>query len=137
MNSENSSFERSYKKLEHYANNVIISDYTSFNPNLKIFINLLENDDFFYPITEKLILPNIVDNWWVYALSSRSSMIGSGKLILPDDEDERLALFYQLCVRIISGEINLTNMSMTFFAETNYNQMVSKFNTTFFVPFLQ
>ncbi len=138
MNSAYDSFEKSYKRLKDYAENVLSSDRANFETNLKIFINHVEKDGFFSPITKQLNNhPRVVDGWWKTALDSRSSFVGSGKLDLPEDEEERLALLYQLCKSINSNEIKLTTIAMTFFGGSNLNYMVQKFNETFFTPFLK
>ena len=137
MSSDNHSFEKYCRKLEDNATNVLRSDYKSFNPTLRIFINLLENDDFFSPIADRLRHPRIFDDWWATANASRGSMLGSGKLIIPEDEDERLILFYQIIKEIASEKISLSSFNIVFFSELQYENMAYRFNNTFFSPFLK
>ena len=130
-------FQRSYTQLKEFAENVARSNYKIFETNLKIFVHHLEQDQYLSPVAAQLNShPDYFFQWWQKLSTSRTGM-GSADINLPTDQNERLTLLYQLCTKIVSGEITITSFGVTLFSRTNLNEMIQDFCEQLFTPMVQ
>ncbi|HPR42167.1 MAG TPA: hypothetical protein PK718_06435 [Candidatus Methanofastidiosa archaeon] len=132
-------FEASYKRYRDFLDNVLSANHKDFGQHLRIFLIFFENDIIFRPIAQQIKShPNVnIDLWWQTAQKSTSSFVGSGDFVLPDDENERLSLLYQLCMAINTGKIQLNSIAMTLFYGRGYDEWVDKFNNHILKPMLK
>jgi hypothetical protein len=131
-------FQSSYRKLKDYAENVENSSYTNFKNSIRIFLYHLGKDEFFSVISENLLnIPSDAVSWYKEAENSMGGTVGSGNLILPDDEDERLALLYDLLRKIESDEILIDQLGDVFSTSSQYDDVVQDFNNLFFLPMIK
>ena len=73
--------------------------------------------------------------WAAAYLATARSMIGSAKLSLPDDLEERLALEYKLLVAVSDGAVDVHTLILKGFGATRNDSIVQTFNEQFFRPF--
>lgn len=123
-------FEVSYKRCRDFLDNVLSADHKDFGQHLRIFLTFFENDTIFRPIAQQIKShPNVdIDSWWQAVQKSTSSCVGSGDFVLPDDENERLSLLYQICMAVNTGKIPLDSIAVTLFYGRRYDDWVDEFN---------
>lgn len=73
--------------------------------------------------------------WAEAYIGTATSMIGSAKLSLPDDPDERLALEYKLLLAVDDGTVDVDTLILQGFGTSRYDDTVRTFNEEFFRPF--
>lgn len=119
-----------FRRFSEYSDALLASDYTSFGPNLNILIDFCEKDEIVGSIVTPLKLNKNVDinRWYKDFLSTVGSFVGSGRYMLPTNEDDRLSLLYQFFAKINQGEIDLISFCTNAFGDRNLDQMVYHFN---------
>ncbi len=132
-------FELSYKRYRDFLDNVFSADHKDFGQHLRIFLTFFENDIIFKPIAQQIKShPNVnIDSWWQEVQKSTSSFVGSGNFVLPDDENERLSLLYQICMAVNTGKISLGSIAMALFYGRRYDDWVDKFNDHILKPMVK
>src|SRR5208282_4698692 len=97
---------------------------------INIFVDFCESDKIMATITLSLKdNANVnISKWYDDFSRSVGSMIGSGKFILPTNDDDRLALLYQLLLKIKSKEIDLRGFCLDAFGARGTTQMAYQFN---------
>jgi len=126
-------FEEDYCDL---ASDISGAGYNTFEQKLSNLFALLDGDTF---VREQLVeLENSIDfeSWYKEGLSTRSGMVGSGKLAWADDHTHRLAQHLALFRHFASNEGAYIQFCSAFlYAGSGYDEMVWKINSELFDPF--
>ena len=106
----------SFVKFDEYADDVLSSEYSTFDSNFEIFIDHCENDEIMSIICNQLKCDNtIFDQWWSENdMDGFISQLGSKKFNRPVDENKRIALYFQLCLKVNKQEIQLIGFCQDF-----------------------
>ncbi len=99
---KSSQAHRSIQRFRDYADDLLRSDYDTFDDRLKQFVHFCGNDEAIRNIHEQLINhPNVdCEGWLRERTSQMGSFAGSARLDFPTNVDERISLMYQLLVSI-------------------------------------
>lgn len=127
--------DRSFTKFKEYANDVLNSEYSTFDSNFEIFIDHCENDEIMSIICNQLKYDNtILEEWWSENnLNGFLSQLGSRKLKLPINESKRISLFYQICLKVNKQEIDLLSFCINF-TNCNPDGAIVYFNKNIVMP---
>ncbi|MDA3821289.1 MAG: hypothetical protein PF450_01565 [Bacteroidales bacterium] len=117
---------------------VLNSDYSSFNSNLKRLLNLLENHPYFSYMNE-VVLPEVYfPQWYDDACKTVKSMVGSGTLDWPTDRKEYLSMQLSLLNHIAKGNEDPPNLCSKFmYAGSRLDDCVTKVNQNIVEPFIR
>lgn len=123
-------FKEAKRKFTNYATDLSNSNGHTFENALNIFLDFCESDEVMVTITKPLKENMNVDvgKWYEDFSKSGGSLIGSGRFVLPTNEDDRVSLLYQLLLKIRSGELNYHGLCLHAFGATNINEMAYSFN---------
>lgn len=118
------------RKFANNATDLSNSDGHTFESALNVFLDFCESDDLMRNITKPLKERSTVDmaKWYEDFSKSGGSMIGSGRFVLPANEEDRLSLLYRLLLRVRSGEIGFPGFCLHAFGATSTDQMAHRFN---------
>lgn len=121
--------DRSFQRFVDYADDVLVSDYNTFETRLEIFLHHAETDPVMMQITNQLKSINVnLENWYNNTIYSGGSMVGSARFSLPVDETERDALLYQLCVGFNQDrDWNILNFTSRVFGGKDLNSQIRSF----------
>lgn len=121
--------ERSIRKFKNLANDVLSARYSTWDDNFNGFLHHCETDTVMQVITEPLKNnPHVDLESWYGNFQRSGGMIGSKRYSLPVDEDDRLALLYQLLLAIRGGKIRFIDFALGAFGTTHHQDMVNAFN---------
>ncbi|AKB64932.1 hypothetical protein [Methanosarcina mazei] len=130
--------ELSFRRFSDFADDVLSSEYSTFDAYLNIFVNHCENDEIMSIICNQLKHDStILDDW-----ESRNNLAGiihrvSGiKLTLPTDEKQRDILLYQICLKVNKGETDIFSVYFDF-NSCSPDEAVHNFNTDFVKPMVR
>lgn len=116
--------EMSFRKFVDYSNDVINSDYNSFNTFLGIFIHFCETDNVMNVISNQLKCIKIDD-----------AKIIPNKFRLPYNELERTAFLYQFCLKLNESESGINILPINFFGSIDRpNDQIVHFTNKMFIP---
>ena len=120
---------KAFKKFDDYSDDLLNSDYATFETRLNIFIDFCENDKVMSFITNQLKGYDFT-LWFDEFRKSGGSMAGSADFKLPLDENDRLSLLYQILLKINSNEIKFTDFCMMAFksADGTITGLIYKLN---------
>lgn len=110
--------QRTIQKFSDYSRDLLQADYNTFDDRLKVFVHFCETDTVFSRIHAQLQTIKGVDfdAWLAGCQASVRSMVGSGNLDLPIDEEHRMAIIYELLRRANDDRIDLLGFINNFFA---------------------
>lgn len=114
---------------------VINSSYSLFEQNLSRFIYFINNDK---SVSEKLtVLPEIdFDSWYKKAKSTRSGMVGSGRLDFPQNELERISLLKRLFEEMATKKFNYLEILDNFmYKSPSFDDGIAEIIRLLFIPF--
>lgn len=112
--------DNSFTKFDDLVSDLMNSDYSTFDSNLRAFLNHCENDEIMSIVCNQLECDNtVLERWWSgNDLNTAVSHVGSRKLNPPIDDKQKDALYYQICLKMSKEEdevfgfcINYTNCS--------------------------
>ena len=110
--------QRSIKRFQDFASDLIRSDMDTFSDRLALFIHFCETDEFFAEINKQMEAraKDLFDGWLVERMKTIGGMAGSGDLSFPVDLDERMAIQLELLRRINLGAIDFFDFTHRFFS---------------------
>lgn len=113
---ERKKVELSFRRFNDFADDVLSSEYNTFDSYLNIFINHCENNEIMSIICSQLKYDmSILDKWWSENdMGGFLGQTGGKKLNLPIDENNRDALLYQICLKVNTREIDLLSFCIRF-----------------------
>jgi hypothetical protein len=124
--------QRSIQKFSDYGEDLLRSDYNTFDDRLKVFIKFCETDPVFSQIHRQILSVKRLnfDEWLEQGTKSVGSMVGSGQLDLPTDEEQRIATIYELLLRVNNGKVDVLGFIRNFFAisSTSITAHIEAFN---------
>jgi hypothetical protein len=125
-----SKIQETKRKFANNATDLSNSNGHTFDSALNIFLDFCESDEIMASITKPLKESSTIDiaKWYEDFSKSGGSMIGSGRFVLPANEEDRLALLYRLLLRVHSGEIGFPGFCLHAFGATSTDQMAHRFN---------
>jgi len=96
-------------------------------------MNFCETDPVFSEIHRQLTSVKDVDFdvWLSQSPETEGAVVGSGKLQFPTDEEQRMAIIYELLRRIHSDKLGFINFIYTVFTIPNPNSNVTSYIETF------
>ena len=128
--------EWDYQEINHLiteydsvSDELLNSDNSSFSSNIKRFIHLLNDHEYFIYVNE-VVLPNVNFNeWYSNACTTVKSMVGSGPLEWPIERKEYLSMQLSLLNYIADGKEDPPNLCSKFmYAGTYLDDCVDKVN---------
>jgi hypothetical protein len=129
--------ELSFRKFNDYADDVLESDYSTFESNLEIFIDHCENDKIMSIICNQLKYNStIFDNWWSENSMSEPGCFGGKQFKRPVNEKERDALLFQICLKINKKELTTFSFCLNF-GGYDLNESVYYFNKNVVKPMVR
>jgi len=127
---KNRQIRSSFRKFRDYSEDLLNSDSNSFENRLRIFIHLCENDEIMKRITIQLKECDVeFDIWWNASQNTGGSFGGSKTYELPVEEIKRIALLYQLLLKIHDKEIDFFEFCLDYYGGSKYDQMIYDFNS--------
>lgn len=110
--------QRSVRRFRDYANDLLRSDYNTFDEALRVFVHFCESDPVFSDIHAQLSsVPKVdFDRWYAERTGTVRSMVGSGSLSFPTDTEQKMALMYELLRRINDERVSFNGFIHNFFA---------------------
>ena len=138
MSYANSSLEFAMDDFDDCCDDVMSSNYNTFENNLMKFYQFLDNTSPFREYAKQVERPEEFDNWYQKAKSSRTGMVGSGELDWPLVIDERLGFQIALFRAIAQGRESVLDFCSNFMdAGTRLDDMVFEINDQLFRPFVR
>jgi predicted nucleotide-binding protein len=127
------------RKFNEKATDLLRSNGHTIENAINIFLDFCESDQIMANVASSLKLsPNMnLARWYEDFSKSGGSMIGSGKFLLPTNDDDRLALLYQLLLGVRRNEISYPGLCLHAFGATNTNQMAFRFNDAISRPLVR
>jgi hypothetical protein len=116
-------------EYEAAADDVLNSDHSSFDSNLKRFLHLLNTYPYLSYVNE-VVLPDVdFSQWYENACKTVKSMVGSGTLDWPSDRKENLSMQLALLEHMAKGKEDPPNLCSKFMYAGKYlDDCVSKVN---------
>jgi len=116
-------------EYEVAADDVLNSDYSLFDSNLKRFLHLLKNNPYMLYVNE-VVLPDVdFIQWYEDACKTVKSMVGSGTLDWPPDRRENLSMQLALLKHMEEGRVDPPKLCSKFMYAGKYlDDCVSKVN---------
>jgi len=116
-------------EYEAAADDVLNSDHSSFDSNLKRFLHLLNTHPYLSYVNE-VVLPDVdFSQWYENACKTVKSMVGSGTLDWPSDRKENLSMQLALLEHMAKGKEDPPNLCSKFMYAGKYlDDCVSKVN---------
>jgi hypothetical protein len=124
--------ERSFERFRNLTSYVFQSDCITFPSFFKNLMSFCETDEVMKVITSQLKQIDITFEDWSKKLLNYQN--GRTIFYLPDDETQRTALIYKICLKIYMNEIDPFNFCLQFDSSGNLNDLVRFFNTNFLTP---
>ena len=117
---------------------VLNSDCSSFNPNLKRFVHLLHSHEYCKYVNE-VVLPSVnFDEWYDNSCKTVKSMVGSGNLDWPLDRNEYLSMQLALLEKIAEGKESPSNICSKFmYAGSHFDDHIEKINEQIIEVFIR
>jgi hypothetical protein len=126
----------SFRRFSDFADDVMSSEHSTFDSNLKIFINHCGNDEIMSIICNQLKRDDtLLEKWWSENMSGTLHSPGGRKLNLPIDENERDSLLYQICLKVNDKEIDYRLFCINF--TSNTHELLSFFIKVFLYPMVR
>lgn len=125
-----SEVQRSFRKFTDLVNDVLSSKYQTWDDALTHLLAHCESDAVMQVVMTPLKTDSRIDanKWWQDAIASVRGMVGSGHYSLPIEDDERMALIYQVLLLVNSGSADLHGFCISVYGVSNYQGMVDTFN---------
>ena len=129
--------ERSFRKFNDTVNDLFQANFQTWNNTFTHLITHCEQDSVIKLVTEPLRSNRAVDaeKWYTDALSSMTSMVGSGYYELPFDNDDRTALLYQFFLLLDNNKVNLKQFCLAVYGTSDYQDAVHHFNQELVLKF--
>lgn len=129
--------ERSFRKFNDTVNDLFQAKFQTWNNTFTHLITHCEQDSVIKLVTEPLRSNRAVDaeKWYTDALSSMTSMVGSGYYELPFDNDDRTALLYQFFLLLDNNKVNLKQFCLAVYGTSDYQDAVHHFNQELVLKF--
>lgn len=108
----------SIRRFTDYAGDLLRSDMNTFDDALTVFTEFCETDTVFGSFHAQLQSVSGVDfdQWYEDRRATGGSFAGSCQLTFPTDQEQRMALMYELLRRIHDGRIPFQDFVLRFFA---------------------
>ena len=122
--------QRSFRKFTDLVNDLLSSKFQTWNDALSHLLSHCESD----PVMQVVMTPLKTDSridaskWWQDAVASVRGMVGTGHYSLPINDDERMALLYQVLLLVNSGDADLGQFCISVYGLSKYQDMVDTFN---------
>jgi len=133
-----SQITRSLRRFSDYADDLSRADMSTFEDRLGVLIAFCKTDEVFQNVHAQLsgIDEGSVQKWCEERLASQTGMVGSGDLIFPTNEDERLSTMYWLLLKANGEELDAANFAGHFYSSgrNNINDNIRFFCDTVVVP---
>lgn len=134
-------FKRSLRKFDDYASQLTHSGYSNFAQSLSMLINLMETDEVLSIVHRQLLsVPGVdFDSWYESCMGTGGSSPGSKSLVFPVEEEQRMALTYQLLRKVKLGEIDVIEFVLDFFplGTSKFEPMIREFNNVISARFVK
>ena len=131
-----SEFEEIIQEYDCAVNDVEFSTYDTFYLNLKIFLKLLNENNFFAHIINSSLPQGNFDQWYIEAKKTVKGMVGSGNLEWPLIKEQRLSMQKSLLESLADKKEDIPNFCSKFmYAGSKLDDCGSKFNEQIFSPF--
>jgi predicted nucleotide-binding protein len=129
-------FQDTKLKFNDKAEDLLRSSGRTIENAINLFLAFCESDEITKTVTGPLKQNTNVNitKWYADFSKSAGSMSGSEKFLLPTDDDDRLALLYQLLLKIRSNEVSYHDLS---FGAGNINAAASRFNEAISRPLIR
>lgn len=110
--------QRSIKRFQDFASDLIRSDMDTFADRLAVFIHFCDSDEFFSEINKQMEsrAKDLFDTWLLERMKTVGGMAGSGDLTFPVDLDERMAIQFEILRRINAGAMDVLGFTHQFFS---------------------
>jgi hypothetical protein len=129
--------EISFRKFYDYGSDVVSSNSHTFDATFKIFIDHCENDEILKNVIIPLKKKDVhFQDWLDKGLESGGGSIRC-KFDLPTDSNERDALLYQFCLKVLSSDIDLIGFGLRFFGTMNGDDANREFLDAMFRPLVR
>jgi hypothetical protein len=129
-----SKVDQSVREFNDYVKYVSNSDYSTFDSNFGTFMNYCENDEIMSLVCNQLKYDNaIFDKWWFdNHLNEIPGQIGSRKFNTPPDKNEKVALLYQICLKV--NNVNDVFSFCLNFTKCDPHEAIDYFNKNIIEP---
>ncbi|MCX6659217.1 MAG: hypothetical protein NTX81_02385 [Candidatus Bathyarchaeota archaeon] len=128
-------YRESLRRFNEKVDQVLRSNCYTVEDNLGSLVDFCETDDTVRIVTRRLKDNRVVDvdNWYNGLVKSAQ------KFELPKDREYRVALLYQLLLKMVRGHIDPADLARTVFPSrmNDLNFYVGEFNSNMLVPFAQ
>jgi hypothetical protein len=132
---------RSLQRFSDFANDLLASDYNTFEDRLNLLISFCESDAVFANIHKQLMNFEAIDfdAWIKERFATMGGMSGSGELLFPTNLEARMSVMYQLLVAVRDKRIDWMQFGITFFAtdSTRYDEYIYTFNEAITRPLVR
>jgi len=132
---------RSLHRFIAFANDLLESDYNTFEDRLNLPISFCERHAILVNIHKQLMNFEAVDfdAWIKERFATAGGMSGSGELLFPTNLEARMSVMYQLLVAVRDKRIDWMQFGITFFAtgSTRYDEYIYTFNEAITRPLVR
>lgn len=113
--------KRSIQRFNDYARDLINSDLNTFDDRLNQLVTFCKTDKVLSNIHRQFMNNSNVDfqEWYQDKISDMGSVVGSACFELPTKLEQKLALQYQILVKVNDGEPSLIGFTDKFFATSS------------------
>jgi len=122
--------QRSFRKFDDLVGDLLSAKFQTWGDAMSRLLAHCETDPVMQVVTSPLKGDSRVDaqKWWNEAVDSVGGMVGSGRYSLPIDDDERMALLYQVLLLVDGGAADLAQFSNSVYGVSRFQDMVDTFN---------
>jgi hypothetical protein len=106
---------RSIQRFSDYASDLLRSDMNTFEDRIRMFFDFCSSDEVFSQIHQQLLsVPGADFEHWYSEMQAKFGT-RRGQLLFPSEPEARMALMYQLLLRMREGRLNFHTFVITFF----------------------
>ena len=128
--------ERAFRKFDDLADDLLHATFQTWVEILKVLVQFCLHDPVMRLVIEPLRNHPRVDfaKWLEDFMNSGSGGVGSCRYEIPADEDERLALWFQLLCKMSVGEVEFRIFNLNAYGATHFADGIDEFNNQIVRP---